>query len=238
MKQVFVPTSNYRQFQDIGLELLSPSSSIGPSLAMVTGRAGRGKTESARFFAVNTDDAIYIRTLPVMTPTMLLSEIVFEIQGIRPRTTRQCLSILEAEGATRCRLIILDEADLLPMKLLETMRGLNERTGFPIMLIGEDELIHKVASRRRILSRIRRRMEFGPITQQDISVFYREAMGLILPGEIAAMLHKATGGDWRPMVKIAADIERAMRASGAQELTMELAKKILATHKSEWRKGK
>lgn len=225
MEKVFVTTENYQEFNDICDELRDPDGLVGPTLALVTGRAGRGKTEAARYHAVQTS-AVYVRTLPVMTPLMVLREIAFELAALKPRTTASCLEIIEEEMARERRIVLVDEADLVPMKVLETLRGINERCGCPVVLIGEEELAARVAGRRRIVSRIRRRMEFRPLSQADLALFYAKAMGLKLSPGTAAVLHGRAGGDWRPAVTAAIAIERAVKASGLDHVPEELAREV------------
>ena len=89
---------------------------------MATGRAGRGKTEVCKYYAVNSD-SIYIRSLPVMTSSMALREICFELREVRPHTSQACISLIEEEMRRKKRLIIFDEADLVQIQVLETLRG-------------------------------------------------------------------------------------------------------------------
>ena len=71
MKQEFIETANTKKFNELCSELADRSSLIGPSLAMVTGPAGRGKTEAAKHHATQTD-AVYIPPLNTRTPAMVL----------------------------------------------------------------------------------------------------------------------------------------------------------------------
>ena len=52
MKNEFIRTVNVEKFYEICKELSDPMSMVGPSMAMVMGQAGRGKTEAAIHFAV------------------------------------------------------------------------------------------------------------------------------------------------------------------------------------------
>ena len=225
MEPVFVKTENYAQFAEVCDELGSDSGRIGPSLALIWGRAGRGKTEAARYYAVQRD-AVYVRTLPIMTPLAVLREISFDLVAEKPHTTARCLELIQRELSGRRKVILIDEADLLKMDVLETLRGLNEITGSPIVLIGEEMLPGRVASRRRIVSRIRLKQEFGPLAQPDIAVFFKHAMKLELNPDCVSALYKKSGGDWRPMLTRAIAIERAMRASGLREVTSQLIEEI------------
>jgi hypothetical protein len=225
MIQEFIETANTRRFNDLCIELADRSSLIGPSLAMVTGPAGRGKTEAAKHHATHTD-AVYIPPLNTRTPPMVLREIAFELAKVRPTRSDTCLSVIGDEMAKDRRLIIIDEADLLAMNILEMLRNLNERFSCPILLIGEDELKGKIASRRRLASRIRRKMEFSQVTQQDIAFFFKQSLNVKLPQEVSLLIQQHGRGDWRPVLTAAISIERAMKASNA-EITEELVKNVL-----------
>lgn len=229
MEPIFVKTNNYAQFAEICDELGSDSGRVGPSLALIWGRAGRGKSEAARYYAVNRG-AVYVRTLPIMTPLAVLREVAFDLVAEKPHTTARCLEIIQRELRSKRRVILIDEADLLRMDVLETLRGVNEIAGAPVVLIGEEQLAGRVASRRRIVSRIRLRQEFGPLVQPDIAVFFKHAMHLELQPDCVAELYRLSGGDWRPMLKGAIDLERSMRASGAKAVSLQLVKAILGNN--------
>jgi len=221
MKQEFIRTGNTKQFEEMCAEMTDPSSLIGPSLAMVTGPAGRGKTEAAKHYAVNSD-AIYIPPMNIRTPAMILREISFELAGMRPSRTDACLNIIGDEMHKRRRLIMIDEADLLEMKCLEMLRNVNERFACPIMLIGEEELKGRIGSRRRLVSRMRRRMEFGPISREDIHFFLQASLGVKAPVDVTGAIHKHANGDWRPVLTTAISLERTMKASGINTITVEM----------------
>lgn len=226
MKNEFLETVNVNKFNAICQELEDTASLIGPSLAMVTGPAGRGKTEAAKHRAIHSS-AIYIPPMNNRTPTMVLREIAFELCKLRPTRSETCLAVIGEEMAKERRIIFIDEADLLPMPILEMLRNVNERYACPVMLIGEDELKGRVESRRRISSRIRRRMEFTPVAQQDVSFFFKRCLDLKLSPEVTAMIHKHSKGDWRPVLTLAIGIERSMRASSLDEVSLEMVKDVL-----------
>jgi hypothetical protein len=226
MKQEFIETGNTKKFVKICEEMTSVSSLIGPSLAMVTGPAGRGKTEAAKHFAVNSS-AVYIPPMIGRSWPMVLREICFDLAGTRPVRTDACLAILDEEMAKNRRLIIIDEADLLKMEILEGLRNVNERYACPVLLIGEENLKGKIATRRRLASRIRRRMDFGAISQHDIAFFFRTALGVKAGPDVLSAIHKHANGDWRPVLTTAIGIERAMKASNVTEITPEMVNDVL-----------
>jgi len=226
MKQKFIQTDNTKKFAEICNELMSVTSLIGPSLAIVTGPAGRGKTEAARQYSIN-NGAVYIPPMNIRTPTMVLREIAFELRNIRPQHSDTCLSLINEAMAQERRLIIIDEADLLPMSILEMLRNLNELCACPIVLIGEDTLKARITNRRRLFSRMRLRMEFGPITKEDIAYFFHTALGVKTSAEVISIIHRHASGDWRPVLTTAINIERAMKASDLNAITTEMVKNVI-----------
>lgn len=215
MENVFLATDNVELFNSICAELEDPMSMVGPSLAMVTGPAGRGKSEAAKRYATQTQ-AVYIPPMNVTSPMMLLREITFDLCKVKPGRIEGCLDVIGSEMGKLRRLVIVDEADLLPLIILEMLRNVNERHSCPILLIGEEGLKGRIASRRRLSSRVRRRMDFAPVASPDIVLFFRKAMRVNVSPSSTALIHKKSGGDWRPVLTVAADIERAMRASGIE----------------------
>jgi len=234
MKRVFLATDNVNRFEDICSELENPESRVGASMAIVTAPAGRGKSEAAKHYAANSD-AVYIPPMNVSSPLMLLREISFDLCKIKPGRIEGCLNVIGSEMERYRRLVIIDEADLLQMRLLEMLRNVNERYACPILLIGEEELKGKIATRRRLSSRVRRRLEFEPVAQPDIVLFFRHALEADITSQpkIASLIQRFSRGDWRPVLTIAADVERAMKASGLKTIPVELIEDILGNGKAK-----
>jgi DNA transposition AAA+ family ATPase len=226
MKSQFIETNNTRKFVEICDEMMDVNSLIGPSLAMITGPAGRGKSEAAKHFAVHST-AIYIQPMVSRSWPMLLREICFELGGIQPQRSDTCLSVIGDEMAKERRLILIDEADLLKMEILEGLRNINERYACPIIFIGETRLQRRIESRRRLSSRMRKRLEFTPVTQQDVSYFFKRCLDLKLSVDVIAAIHKRSGGDWRSVLMAAIGVERMLKASGLNEITLEMVMNVI-----------
>lgn len=227
MNHAFIETANTKNFNEICDELASPSSLIGPSIALVISKAGRGKSEAAKHYCVHTE-AIYIPPMNVRSPAWISRDIAFELAKVRPNRTEACLQLIGSEISKKRRLVIIDEADLLDMKVLEMLRNINERCSCPMLWIGEEGLINRVISRERITSRIRRRMEFGPLGQHDIAFYLRQTFSLKSASpEIIAPVNTHAAGDWRPVLRVAVGIDRAMNASNTYEITPEIVKNAI-----------
>ncbi|MFA5075617.1 MAG: ATP-binding protein [Candidatus Babeliales bacterium] len=226
MKNEFIDTENTIKFNSICAELEDALSLIGPSLAMITGAAGRGKTEAAKHYAVNSS-AVYIPPMNVRSPTMLLQEITFELAGLRPARKNLCLAIIGDEMSKNRRLIMIDEADLIEMRCLEMLRNINEDYSCPIMLIGEDSLKGRIYSRPRIKDRTRCSMEFMPPSLENVAFYFKRNFSLTLNKDVCAAIHKHGKGTFRRVVKFAVYVEQAMQASNVKDISPELAQMVI-----------
>jgi len=235
MKNVFVTTQNVLRFSEM-LESHGESCGAGhPGLYVVVGRAGRGKTECARWYAVsNPSSVVYVSYIGTWTPLSMLQAICWELGQCRPSRTSSAVDLITEEMGRERRTIIVDEADRMGMKLLDLLRDLNGLTGCPIVLVGEEPLNAKLKPSRRMCSRVRRRMEFLPVQQSDLSQFYSQAMEKVALGPQAlTLLTRACEGDFRPAIVDAYAVERLLRANRGTEISADLARAAVAMRKGD-----
>ena len=150
---VVIPTRSVNAFVSLADDLADPEGSRCSSLGMVIGTAERGKTHTARWYAETHDDASYVLFIEGSTRVQLLRDICEALANVRPITFGACLDIIHESCSDRQRLIIIDEADKLPVAFLELLRGINERCKVPILLAGEEALKSKVDRIPRLRSR-------------------------------------------------------------------------------------
>jgi len=231
LKNTFLISENVLTFKGINDELRDPASLNGSSCAQVTAPAGAGKSETAKWIAVNSND-IYIPPMNQRTPLMLLREIEFELVKEKHYRIETCLDVIGQEMGRERRVIMLDEADLLKFSILEMCRNINERYGCPFVFIGENGLAGKLARERRMTSRLRRKMTFDPVSQADISLYFENALGLSLPPSDVALVQRHSKGDWRPVLTLAVSIDRAIFASGLKEIPKGLVGQIINEQES------
>jgi Cdc6-like AAA superfamily ATPase len=153
---VVVPTRSVNAFVSLADDLADPEGSRCSSLGMIIGTAERGKTHTARWYAENHEDACYVLFVEGSTRVQLLRDICEALAGVRPVTFGACLDIIHESCSKRRRLIIIiDEADKLPVSFMELLRGINERCSVPVLLAGEEALKAKIDRVPRLRSRIR-----------------------------------------------------------------------------------
>ncbi|MFN3575402.1 MAG: AAA family ATPase [Tabrizicola sp.] len=139
-----------------------------PGLGCFYGRAGLGKT-TAGIYATNTLNACHVEALPFGGLKKLLEMIVTEL-GLRPRRLIPDLFDQAAqELAVTGRPLIIDEADhILSTKTIEAVRHLHDKSGAPVILMGEELLPHRLQAWERVHGRMLAWVEAEPATSKDV----------------------------------------------------------------------
>lgn len=223
MQPKFIQTENVKKFTGMMLQI---EDRIGTdSLGMVHGRAGRGKTETARWYAAQ-NGCPYVESLRDWTVLWLYQDVLAAFGVPRnnlPSRKKQAFDMIIDRSAELKKPIILDEADLIGPRLLETVRDLCKMTKVPWVLIGEESLPSLMNKDRRVWSRRCASLEFQPMSAADIIVFSREAAGLAIKGEPAALIQRATGGDIRLIELVLSTAETIARANSASDIDCDTA---------------
>ena len=218
----FVRTDNVDDLYDLCDDLLDEKSSLNASIGMVTGRAGYGKTTAARRYISTHSDVVYILWMNY-TKAQLFQRIAEELIGKSYNSYIKNIKLICDITRLYRKLIVIDEADRMPLQILEDLRTLNEEGGVPLLLLGEDSLVSKVKKADRIESRIRKPVvTFVPINYLDLASLYESATGLQLDDDVAVRLVRDAHRDFRIAANDMRDIVRKMNANGACELTMEV----------------
>jgi len=224
MKDIFINTKNYQRMTALCDELLGAS--YGVEMAAVVGRAGRGKTTAAeRIYTTNTN-TVYVLYHEAWSFSELLREITFRLCGTRPRYRQVCFEMIQNEIGNKRRIIMVDEADRMNLKCLNVLRNLHDVCHTPVLLIGEEDLKNKLGRERRLISRLRDTLSFGAVCQADVAVWYRQAMGMQVPPDLAGKLLKHSQGDFRNVLTDALEAERIMQASGIGALTERVVEEV------------
>jgi len=126
-RNVFLQTGNVKKLFSIAEELLDENADLTSSFVIVAGTAGRGKTTAGIRFCVQNPRAVYVLYIDGMTLTQLAREISYEFTKVRPHSFQECLENIDRATRRHRRLLIVDEADKMPKKYIEALRGINER---------------------------------------------------------------------------------------------------------------
>ncbi len=139
-----------------------------PGMSCFFGKAGSGKT-TAGIYCTNTMNTCHIEAVPLGGVKKLLEMIATEL-SLKPRRLvtdlfDQCAQELAVSG----RPLIIDEADqILTTRMIETVRHLHDKSGAPVILMGEEMLPQKLQQWERVHGRMLAWIEAEPATLEDV----------------------------------------------------------------------
>lgn len=210
----FVPTVTSRK----GMDVIRYAHLDG-DLNVIYGAAGLGKTMILREYAAQHRDALLIEADPGYTARVVLEELC-GLLGISKRgnmheLSEACIAALRDSG----RLLMVDEAENLPYRALETLRRIHDKSGIGLVLVGMPRLIINLKGKRGEYQQLYSRVGFAlcigdSLPQSDIT----DIAVSMLPGagsqEVSEALFKASHGNARRLFKLVRGVSRHSEISG------------------------
>lgn len=226
---VLVLTPSVSRFKALADDLASPDGTMSSSIGMAIGTAERGKSHSSKWYVQENSNAAYVLYVDGSTKTQLLRDICDAVAHTRPHSFGECLMVLEENCRYTRRLVIIDEADKLPVRFLEIIRAVNERCQLPFLLVGEEGLKTKTDRVPRLRSRIRNPIVlFERAHAVEVAAYYHEAAGIDIPQEVAERLVRHAQGGFRSIVNDSIAISKMSKASGLSTITENMLDKLCA----------
>jgi AAA domain len=169
-------TSVVRQF--LNLNLLLEQKKILPTIGIVTGPAGIGKTVALSCLhhtlaqeAHSPQSSLVLNASPFLTPSRLVSQL-FQQLDTSPDHSGHSLSIgLRQQGI---RLLLIDNADLLKAETWEMLYMLSDETPCSLLLVGHPELYRHIERHPYVMDRISFTLDLQPAS-------FDEVLHIILP---------------------------------------------------------
>lgn len=210
----FVPTVTSRK----GMEVIRYAHLDG-DLNVIFGAAGLGKTMILREYAAQHRDALLIEADPGYTARVVLEELC-NLLGLSKRgnmheLSEACIAALRDSG----RLLMVDEAENLPYRALETLRRIHDKSGIGMVLAGMPRLIINLKGKRGEYQQLYSRVGFAlcigdSLPQSDIT----DIAVSMLPGagkeDVSEALFKASPGNARRLFKLVRGVSRHSEISG------------------------
>lgn len=179
----FVETENAKRIFSI-----AGICAVEGDVGVVYGPAGLGKTISAQKYALDNPGCIYIEVDPSFSALSLVKEIHSRLGGDGKGGLFDIFKdVLHRLNGTS-RLIIVDQAEILPVKGIELLRSINDKTGCGILLLGMDQLRNNIRGVRgqfaQLSSRIGVSIRLKELKDEEIQLLVQAK----LPG---------SNGQWR-----------------------------------------
>jgi DNA transposition AAA+ family ATPase len=143
---------------------------IAPDFAVVIGEPGAGKT-AALWAYQNEGTNVWIATMSPDTSgkVPMLEELGFamgmELTGGAAAMRRQISAKVRRTGG----LILIDEAQHLDAKAIETLRGIHDATEVGLVLCGNPKLLQTIARLDQVHSRMGRKVTVGKPAKADVA---------------------------------------------------------------------
>lgn len=197
----FVPTSTSKK----ALELIRWAHVEG-EINVLYGEAGLGKTMVTEAYAAKYPDAILIQTDPNYSARVVLEELCSRL-GLPTRGNMHELSesiIHKLRGSGR--LVIIDEAELLPYRALEVLRRIHDKTGIGLVLAGMPRLIINLKGKRGEFAQLYSRVAFAlnignALPKDDIETIAASVLSSTSQ-ELSEALYLESKGNGRRLFKL------------------------------------
>ncbi len=204
----FVSTPTARK----GLEVLAYAHQEC-EVCVLYGAAGLGKTMTLKEYARRDDTVIFIEADPGYTARTLLEELCGRLRlsknGNIHALIDLCVEKLKGSG----RLLIIDEAELLPYRALEVVRRLHDKAGIGVVMAGMPRLIVNLKGKRgefaQLYSRVALALDLGnALARQDFDQIAIDLMPEAEDQKIRDALYNQSKGNARRLFKMARGVYR------------------------------
>lgn len=202
------PITNVSIFAELMDEVMSRADHL-PGMATFHGFSGYGKTQAATYGA-NQHGAFYVQLGDSWTKAKLCRAIMAELGLHTSGTIADMVDKIIERLSLDSRPLIIDEADfLISRHMLEMVREIHDKSGCPIILIGEELLPQKLQNFERFHNRILSWRAAQPASMDDARQLVRKfADGFEIAPDLLDAIVKASEGRVR---RIVVNIEQASR---------------------------
>jgi len=230
MKLKMVETRNVLAIKELMQNIQNRSEQV-PGLGLVYGCTGYGKTRAAVWYAVH-NSSIYVRAKEIWTPAWMLRDISYELGVYAYSSTERCFLQLQKTIAERKKLIIIDQADYIEKKnkLLNTIMDLYDYTAVPFVLVGTEELAHRLARHNQFWRRTSQVAMMQPLGKEEVTQVAEELCGLEVQDGATQGILQVTNGSIGEYVVLLEEMEKGARQKGQaiiDKSIVELAAKRL-----------
>ncbi|EIX3163634.1 AAA family ATPase [Salmonella enterica] len=204
----FVSTPTARK----GLEVLAYAHQEC-EICVLYGAAGLGKTMTLKEYARRDDAVIFIEADPGYTARTLLEELCGRLKQNKNGNIHTLIDLCVEKLKGTGRLLIIDEAELLPYRALEVIRRLHDKAGIGVVMAGMPCLITNLKGKRgeyaQLYSRVALALDMGnSLDREDFDQIAVDLMPEAEDQKIRNALYDQSKGNARRLFKLARGVYR------------------------------
>ncbi|HFJ2098244.1 TPA: AAA family ATPase [Salmonella enterica] len=204
----FVSTPTARK----GLEVLAYAHQEC-EICVLYGAAGLGKTMTLKEYARRDDAVIFIEADPGYTARTLLEELCGRLKQNKNGNIHTLIDLCVEKLKGTGRLLIIDEAELLPYRALEVIRRLHDKAGIGVVMAGMPRLIVNLKGKRgefaQLYSRVALALDMGnSLDREDFDQIAVDLMPEAEDQKIRNALYDQSKGNARRLFKLARGVYR------------------------------
>jgi len=227
---VFIQTQNVRNVLMM-MEDIQMDTGEG-CFGMICGGAGLGKSETVKWYYANHPNTVYLPSTAIWRSSELefLRDLCRElgIEDVGHRKGRCYRDIMDYLFENRDAVIFIDEVDRLKNGHLELMRDFTKVSLCPFVLIGERNLVPFMQRNERGWTLTFEPVMFSPMKHSDVIIFAKEAAGVKIGADVAAILHKTgtkntSDGNFRLVKRAVQYAIQYANAKNSDAITPEIA---------------
>lgn len=214
------PIRNVLEFRTM-LQRLDNRAPGLPGMGCFYGPAGFGKSMAA-IYSANMTRACLVQCESTWT-VKTLCQVILEELGIKPaRTTPEMSRQIQQALAVDNIPLIVDEADfLVTKKSVEILRDIYEKSGVPVVLVGEEALPSKLRRWERIHSRMLERVAAQPLDDEDFTHLMKiRCPNVQFSDDLARAIKAASRGSARLMVNNLDTVWQRARVLGQDAMSL------------------
>ena len=226
-KNVFVQTANVKEFVSVAGRLNRVEAGV-PGMGLVHGVKGLGKTSAAiNFASQKANRTVYVRAKRDWSYAWMMDELLIEMSVTPLRGDKAKFDALVEALVDAPRLVIVDETNLVPVRLLETIRGLHDMTHNPFLFVGHEGINNVLLRLGPFHDRLIYKTELKPLSLADLQTFCTEALEVGIDSEALAAVLKAADGNFRRSVVHLKALEDKAKLGNIQCITAATLKGVL-----------
>ncbi|WP_274571582.1 AAA family ATPase [Neisseria leonii] len=207
LHQEYVPTKTARRIHELMRDTHQDC-----EVGVVYGQAGLGKTVAVREYCRQNPTAVLIETNPSYTAQVLMRKIASAVKVPTDGTLNDVFEAVAERLQDSGRLLVVDEAENLPLRALELLRRLHDEAEIGLVLSGMPRLIVNLRGKRgelvQLYSRVSMTVSVGEsLPDQELEQIARAS----LPGaddETVTALVRESGGNTRRLQKLMLGVVR------------------------------